>query len=193
MLGPAHRAELGLLVNVGRQGFVVILLGPLGIEGEFELLVPVEGVAGAAEFVVAIARPGAMAGDVGSVGGDLVGDQAIAHIFRIGQPQVLLGGHVAEHRRAIPTGHRRTDGAGDVVVAGGDVGNQRAQHIEGRLSTFLHLLAHVEFDLVHRHMARTLHHHLHVVLPGAASELTEGLQFRQLGLIGGVVQATGAQ
>jgi len=32
MLGPAHRAEFRLLVDVRRQGFVVILLGPLGIQ-----------------------------------------------------------------------------------------------------------------------------------------------------------------
>jgi len=33
VLGPAHRAELRLLVDVRRQSFVVILLGPLGIQG----------------------------------------------------------------------------------------------------------------------------------------------------------------
>ncbi len=42
-------------------------------------------------------------------------------------------------------------------------------------------------------MARTLHHHLHVVLPGAAGQLTEGLQFGQLGLVGGVVQTAWPQ
>ncbi len=193
MLGPAHRAELGLLVDVGRQGFVVVLLGPLGIEGELELLVPVEGVAGTAEFVVAIARTGTVAGNVGGVGGDLVGDQAVAHIFGVGQTEVLLGGHIAEHGRAVPASHGCADGAGDVVVAGGDVGHQRAEHIEGRLGALLHLLAHVEFDLVHRHMTRTLNHHLHVVLPGTAGELTQGLEFSQLCFVGGVMQATGTQ
>jgi hypothetical protein len=42
-------------------------------------------------------------------------------------------------------------------------------------------------------MAWALHHHLHVVLPGAAGEVTEGFQFSQLGLIGGVVQTAGPQ
>jgi len=134
-----------------------------------------------------------VAGDVGGVGCDLVSDQAVADILRIGQTQVLLGGHVAEHGRAVPAGHGGTDGAGDVVVAGGDVGDQRTQHIEGGLGALLHLLAHVEFDLIHGHMARALHHHLNVVLPGAAGEFAEGLQFRQLGLIGGVVQTAGTQ
>ena len=171
----------------------MIFAGPLGIQRQIKLPVPVEGVAGAAEFVVAVAGARAVAGDIGGVGGDLVGDQAVAHILRIGQAQVLLGGHVAEHRRAVPAGHRRADGAGDVVVAGGNVGHERTEHVEGRLGALLHLLAHVELDLIHRHVARTLHHHLHVVLPGAARELTQGLQFGQLGFIGGVMQTTGPQ
>ena len=50
VLGSTHRAELGLLVDVSRKGLVVIFLRPLRIEGEFELLVPVEVVAGAAEL-----------------------------------------------------------------------------------------------------------------------------------------------
>ena len=134
-----------------------------------------------------------MAGDVGGVGSDLVGDQAVAHILRVGKAEVLLGGHVAEHGCAIPAGHGGTDGAGDVVVTRGNIGDQRTEHIEGGLGALLHLLAHVELDLVHRHVARALHHHLYVVRPGAAGEFTEGLQFRQLSLIGGVVQATGTQ
>ncbi len=39
---------------------------------------------------------------------------------------MLLRGHEAEHRRAVPAGHGRTDSAGDVVVAGGDVGDEAA-------------------------------------------------------------------
>ena len=47
----------------------MVLLGPLVIEGELELLVPIEGVAGAAEFVVAVAGTGTVAGDARGVGG----------------------------------------------------------------------------------------------------------------------------
>jgi hypothetical protein len=32
MLGTTHRAELGLLVDFGGQGFVVVFAGPLGIQ-----------------------------------------------------------------------------------------------------------------------------------------------------------------
>ena len=53
---------------------------------------------------------GAMTGDICRMGSDFVSDQAFTHVFRIGQTQVLLGSHVAEHRSAMPTGHGRTDG-----------------------------------------------------------------------------------
>jgi hypothetical protein len=60
VLGSAHRAELGLFVDIGRKGFFVVLPGPLGVERQIELAVPVEGVAGATEFIVAVAGAGAM-------------------------------------------------------------------------------------------------------------------------------------
>ena len=91
VLGAAHRAELCLLVDISRKSFVVILAGPLRIKREIKLLVPVEGVAGPAEFVVTVAGTGAVTGDVGGVGSDLVGDQALAHIFGIRRPRCSFG------------------------------------------------------------------------------------------------------
>ena len=95
-----------------------MLRGGFGIEGELELLLPVEEEAGIAERVVAVARAGAVPRDVGGVGGDLVGDDALADVVGVGQAEVLLGRDVAEHRGSVPADHRRADGAGDVVVAG---------------------------------------------------------------------------
>lgn len=59
--------------------------GRFGVEGEAELFVPVEGEAGAAEGVVAVAAAGAVAGDVGGVGGDLVRDHALLDVFLVRQ------------------------------------------------------------------------------------------------------------
>ena len=42
-------------------------------------------------------------------------------------------------------------------------------------------------------MARALDHHLHVTLPRAASELSEGIQLRELRAVAGVGDATRAQ
>jgi len=109
VLGTTHRAKLSLLIDVSRKGFIVILPGTLGIKGEVELLVPVESVTGTAQLVVAIAGTRAVTGDVSGVGSDLVGDQTFAHVLGIGQTEMLLGGDIAEHRRAVPAGHGCTD------------------------------------------------------------------------------------
>ena len=66
VLGTTHRAELRLLVDVGGQSFIVIFLGPLRIERQLKLLVPVEGVAGPAELIVAVAGTRTMTGDISS-------------------------------------------------------------------------------------------------------------------------------
>jgi hypothetical protein len=57
----AHRAEVGVDIEV----LVVQRAGVVGVEGELEVLLPVEGGAGLGEFVVLIARAGNAEGDVG--------------------------------------------------------------------------------------------------------------------------------
>ena len=81
-LGP-HMLQKAADLNAScGQGLVVHAAGGLGVEGEPELLFPVEVVAGAGERVVAVAGAGAVAGQVGGVGGDLVGDHALAARLR---------------------------------------------------------------------------------------------------------------
>ena len=48
-------------------------------------------------------------GEVGGVGGELVGDDAGFDVVAIGQAQVLFRRDVAEHRRAEPADHGRTN------------------------------------------------------------------------------------
>ena len=55
---------------------------------------------------------------------------------------------------------RRADRRGDVVVARRDVGRQRPERVERRLAALSQLLFHVDLDLVHRHVAGALDHHL---------------------------------
>ena len=138
-------------------------------------------------------RAGAMAGDVGGVGGDLVGDDAVLHILLVGQAEVLLGRDVAEHRRAVPADHRRADGRGDVVVAGSDVGDQRAERVERRAVAVFDFLVDLLLDLVERHVAGTFDHDLHVVLPGLRGQLAERLELGELRLVAGVGDAAGAE
>jgi hypothetical protein len=52
---------------------------------------------------------GVALGEVGGVGGDLVGDHALLDVLAVGQAEVLLGRDVAEHRRADGADHRRAD------------------------------------------------------------------------------------
>ncbi len=48
-------------------------------------------------------------GEIGGVGGELVGDHADLDVVAVGQAEMLLGRDVAEHRRAEPADHRRAD------------------------------------------------------------------------------------
>ena len=171
----------------------MVLACPLGIEGESELFVPIELIASLGESVVAVTRVGPTACHVCSVGGDLVGDHTFPHVCGVGQPQVFLGRHVAQHVGAVPTDHRRADGARDMVVSRSDVGHQRAERVERRFVADLLLLADIHFDLVQRNVSGSLYHHLHVAFPGTFRQLPECLQFGELRLVTRVRDGSRAQ
>ena len=121
---PAHRAEVRGLGRSRRQGFVVELAGRCGVEGEVELVVPPKLEPRLGQGVVASLGTGMPLGQVGRMRGDLVRDDPVLDVVAVGEPEVLLGGHVAKHRAAELPDHRRPDRRGDVVVARGDVRGQ---------------------------------------------------------------------
>src|SRR5439155_9719738 len=89
-LRSAHRAELRALEVVVREGLIVQRAGRLGIQGEGELAVPVEGITRPRQLVVPVASARAVARDVGGVGSDLVSDDPRLDILGVRQAQVLL-------------------------------------------------------------------------------------------------------
>ncbi len=130
---------------------------------------------------------------ISGVSGNLIGNYPGLHVVAVGQAEVFLGRHVAQHRAAEPTDHRRADSAGDVIVARRDIGGQRTKRVEGRLVATLQLLVHVLFDLVHGHVARTFDHHLTVLGPSDLGQLAQGFQLGKLRFVVGVRNRTGTQ
>ncbi len=59
---------------------------------------------------------------------------------------MFLRRDVTQHGGAVPADLGGADGAGDVIVAGRDVGGQRTEGIERRLETVLELPIHVLLD-----------------------------------------------
>ena len=177
------RAEMRQLGAFLRQGFVMELARGVRVEAQVELVFPAELEAGLAERIVALAGGGVALGQVRGVGGDLVGDDAVFDVLLVRQAEVFLGRDVAEHGAAVPADHGRADGAGDMVVAGGDVGGERAERVEWRFVAPLELLVHVLLDEVHGDVAGALVHDLAVHLPGALRQFALGAQFGKLGLV----------
>ena len=74
--------------------------GRVRVQDQVELVAPAELEAGAGQASSRILGAGVPLGEVGGVGGDLVGDHACLDVFAVGQAEVLLGRDVAEHRGA---------------------------------------------------------------------------------------------
>ena len=70
--------------------------------------------------------------------------------------------------------------AGDVIVAGRDVGGERAERVERRFVAPLELFLHVLLDHVHGNMARAFVHHLHMLFPRALGQLALRVKFGEL-------------
>src|ERR1700722_16347135 len=125
--------------------------------------------------------------------GDFVTDDAFANVVLVGETEMLLGGHVAEHCRAIPADLCRSNGARDVVIARSDVSDQRSQSVKRCFKAMPQLLIHIFSDALHGHVAGALYHHLYIVFPGPFCQLAEGPQFGKLRFIVGIVDRAWAK
>jgi len=152
------------------HGFVVHAAGAFGVEAEVELIFPAEFESCLAEGVVSDLRTGEAFGQVRAVGGDFVGDDAVAHVLFVGQAEVFFRGDVAEHGGAVPADVGGADGRGDVVVGRGDVGDQRAECIERCFKAVFQFFFHVDLDHLQGDVAGAFDHDLDVVVPGLFGE-----------------------
>ena len=100
---------------------------------------------------------------------------------------MLLRSYVAEHGCAVPSNHSCADGRSDVVVSGSDVGNERAECVEGSTMTLLNLAFHVLLNLMHRHMSGTLDERLDVLCPSTLYEFAHSVELCKLCSVVGVV------
>src|SRR4030066_977028 len=124
----AHGTGLG-----GGPSFFADLAAFMGVDDELFLGGPVEFLPGSGKGEIPVDGALDAFDDVGGVGGDLGGDEALPDVFNRGQAEGLGGRDVAEE--ISPGGGR--DGASygreDMGVARGDVGDERSQDIERRL------------------------------------------------------------
>ena len=157
------------------------------------MVAPAEFEARLAERIVADLRGGVALCKVSGMCRQLIGHNADLHIVTVGQAQMLLWRDIAEHRRAVPTDHRRANAAGDMVIARRNVGGERSKRVEWRFAAHLQLLGHILFNLVHRHMAGAFDHHLHIRFPRAVGQLAQRIELGKLRFVIGVGNRSGAQ
>ena len=79
------------------------------------------------------------------------------------------------------------------LVAGGYVGDDGAEGVEGGIVAFLYLPLHVLGYLVHGHVAGTFDESLYVLCPRPLYQLAHGVQLGELGGVIGVTDGSGTQ
>src|SRR5579859_4019355 len=141
----AHGTEMSQFGSFLGKRFVMKLTGSCRVEAQVELVFPAEFKSRFAQGIIARTRRWMAFGQVSSMGRDFVCDHPVFDIFLVGQPEMLLGGNVAEHRTSVPADHGRANSTGNVVVTGRNIGRQRSQRVEWGLGAPLELLLHVLF------------------------------------------------
>ena len=68
----------------------MVFTGGVGVEAEVELVFPAELESGLAQGIVSVLGGWVAFGKIGSVGCDLVGDNAFFNIILVGQPKVPI-------------------------------------------------------------------------------------------------------
>ena len=121
------------------------------------------------------------------MGSELVGHDSLTDVIALREAEVLLLRDVAEHSGTLMPYDRGTDSPCDVVVASTDVGDQRAEGVEGGFIAVEEFARHILGDEVHGDVPRSLDHHLHVVASSDTVEFAEGLQLCHLCRIVGVM------
>jgi len=158
----------------------------MGVDDELLLGRPIELLAGARELEVTIESAGDSFDDVCGVGGDLGGDEAFTDIFGGGEAEVFCGCHIAEEVSACGCRNGSSDGRDNVVIAWGDVGDEGAENIEGRLVADTLLELDIHLHLIEWDMAGAFDHDLNAGFPGELDEFPKGKELLDLGTIGGV-------
>ena len=110
-----------------RQGFIVKFPRRIRIKGQIELIFPPEFKPGFAQCIIAVLRTGMSFGQIGRMGGNFVGDNAVFTSFLLGKPKMFFWRYIAQHGRTKPANHGRANGGGNVVITRSNVRRQRAQ------------------------------------------------------------------
>jgi hypothetical protein len=192
----AHRTVIS-----GRQfdnvdsfaGIVMHSSSGLRVEGFSDMFLPVEVEPRDTQISVALRCDFEAAGDVGGMGGDFRGDDACADIIWTGEAEVFSWRDIAEKGSAVKGGGGSADSGGDVVVAGRNIGYERPEDVEGGAAADFLLDFHIEFYLIEWDVARSFDHNLTAQFLRPGCQLTDGPEFRELCLVGGIGDAAGAK
>src|SRR5574344_302618 len=181
------RTAHGTILSPDGIGSLIIFECALRIKREVELIFPSEVITCLAQRVVTDTGTGMTFGYIGSMGGNLISDDAVAHILLVGQGKMFLGCYITEHRRPQPSYQSSSDGTGDMVVARGNIRHQRAEGIKRSLMAFFQLACHILTYLLHRHMSGTFNKGLHIFLPSQLHQFAHSIKFSKLRTVVGIM------
>ena len=162
----------------------------LRIQRAGKLFIPVQFTAGVCHAVVDVSGSWNPFGDICRMRGDFGSDDSLLHIIHIRQRQMLRRRHVTQERRSVHGGYRPSDGSGNMVIPRRDIRHQWSQYIKWRSHADALLYLHVGSHLIQRHVARSFHHYLNIMVPCAFGQLAQAHQFFDLAYVRGVRQTS---
>ena len=106
---------------------------------------------------------------------------------------MLCRSYVAQEVGAAYCSKSAADSAGNMVIAGSNVGYERSEHVERCAVAQAFLQLHVSSNLVVRHVAGAFYHNLYALIPSALCQFTQVEQLLNLRSVGSISNAAGTQ
>ena len=121
---------------------------------------------------------------------DFGGNDSLLGIFYIWKSQMFGWCYITKECSTIHGSNGATDGCGDMVISGSNIGDKWSEYIERSSHTDALLDFHIGSYLIQRHMSGTFHHNLYIVIPCTFCQFSETDQFFNLAYIGCICQTS---
>ena len=105
---------------------------------------------------------------------------SLFYIFQIRKGQMLCRCHIAQKCRSCRCCHGSANRRSNMVISGSNIRHKWSQYIKRRSLTNGLLHFHICLDLIQRHMSRTFHHHLNILLPCPPGQFAQTHQLLNL-------------
>lgn len=172
------------------ESFIVVVHCCDRVQRQRELIMPTKFKTSLAHGIIPSSGTRMSFGHVSCVSCEFIRYNTSFYVVAVGQPQVFFRRDITQHGCATHCYGSCANCGSNMVVTRSNVRDKRSKRIKRCIVALFSLMLIVNLNHIQRHMARSFHHDLHIIFPGAFSELTDSFKLCELCCIVSIGQTT---